>query len=66
MWDFFLVRFEASKNKNPTPWGFSRESTVLAEDIYKINKDVKNKREKKMKLEKIGKKNGGKNSDQNF
>ena len=27
---FFLVQLEASQNKNPTPWGFSRKSTDVS------------------------------------
>ena len=28
-WVFFSVRFEASLKKNPTPWGFSRETPPI-------------------------------------
>ena len=27
-WGFFLIHFEASKNKTPTPWGVSRKTPV--------------------------------------
>ena len=38
-WGFFSVGFEASQNKNPTPWGFSRETPVvsLSTFVYLLN-----------------------------